>query len=204
MERYLDVAFGSRFGPPPQRLQRWQGTVVVRPTGEVRYEDRFRLRLLVAQLDPVMHAAHLDLAEWDERPASLEIRYRPLDTFPPPPPSPPGSVAAPELSRLRLSADADGRLRSALLLLPSDEDVPQYMRDSLLTEGLAACLGLAGGVDEPWNSAFYRRLNWDAWSFLNGDLALVDLHYGQRVAPGLTRHQTAVLLGADAGSPASE
>jgi hypothetical protein len=202
VERYLGVAFGNRFGPPPQRLRRWQGTVVLRPTGEVRYEDRFRLRLLVAQLAPVMHAAHLDLAEWDERPASLEIRYQPLESFPSPSPPPsPGRAAAPALSRLRVTADADGRLRSALLLLPSDEAVPQYMRDSLLVEGLAACLGLAGGVDEPWDSAFYRRANWDAWSFLDADLDLVELHYGDRVAPGLTRRQAATLLGADRDPP---
>jgi len=187
VDRYLAVAFGNRFGAPPRQLRRWQGVVVVRPTGTPRYEDRFRLRLLVAQLDPVLGVASLDLAEWDDRPADLEIRYLPLQEF---------TAVAPEhggdsLSRLHLRTDPDGRLRSALLLLPSDEVVPQYMRDSLLVEGLAACLGLAGGVDEPWDSAFYARPNWDAWSFLPSDLDFVALHYGDALTAGMSRRQVA-------------
>jgi hypothetical protein len=189
-DRYLAVAFGNRFGPPPHQLRRWQGTVVVRPTGAARYEDRFRLRLLVAQLAPVLGGTSLDLAEWDDRPADLDIRYLPLQDF---------KTLAPEygddyLSHLRLRSDPDGRLRSALLLLPSDEAVPQYMRDSLLVEGLAACLGLAGGVDEPWDSAFYARPNWDAWTFLASDLDLVALHYRDDLATGMTRRQVAQRL----------
>lgn len=194
LDDYLAVAFGNRFGPPPEMLRKWpasHGAVVLRPTGEPTYEDRVHLRLLVRELNATLEQLDLDLAEWDERPADVEIRFAPLAGFA----AAAASGDADYPARFDCRADAAGRLRSGLLLLPSDADVPQYMRFNLLAEGLAACLGLAGTSDREAESAFYGPPNWYEEGFTRRDLALVALHDRPDLTPGLSRAQAAARLG---------
>lgn len=192
LDDYLAVAFGNRLGPPPEVLRKWpasHGAVVLRPTGEPTYEDRVHLRLLVRELNATLEHLDLDLAEWDERPADVEIRFAPLAGF-----AAPATSGADYPARFDCRADAAGRLRSGLLLLPSDADVPQYMRFNLLAEGLAACLGLAGTSDREAESAFYGPPNWYEEGFTRRDLALVALHDRPDLTPGLSRAQAAARL----------
>jgi hypothetical protein len=167
--------------------------VVVRPSGEPSYEDRLHLRRLVRDLDAAMGHLDLDLVEWvgwEERPPDVEIRFLPLAEISVTAAG--GDAAYP--ARFDCRADAGGRFEYALLLLPSDAGVPQYMRFNLLAEGLAACLGLAGGTYGDAASAFYAPPNWYEEGFTRRDLALFALHDRPELVPGLSRDEAAERL----------
>lgn len=183
---YLGVAFGNRYGEPPGGLHKWPGErLVVRPTGEPSYEDRVHLRRLVRQLDAALGHLDLELAEWQERPADFEIRFLPSG----------GAVdPASPLGRFDRRASGDGRLESALLIVPPADAAPAYVRFNLLAEGLAAGLGLAGTSDREAASAFYGPPNWYEEGWTRRDLALFALHDRTDLTPGLSRHQIAARL----------
>lgn len=187
LQNYMAVAFGNRFGPPPERLHKWpasQRSLLIRPTGEPTYEDRFHLRLLVRELDATLEHLDLVLAEWDERPADVEIRFEPMADF--------ASTDYP--ASFDCPADADGRLQPGVLHLPAGDDVPQYMRFNLLVEGLAVCLGLAGTTGDDPESAFYAAPNWYEEGFTPSDLDLFALHDRPELTPGLSRAEALARL----------
>ena len=188
---YLQAAFGNRWGGEAAVLRKWTHPVTIRVGGTPRYEDRLQLRRAVQQLAELPHLVDVELAEWEDGPADLEIVYLPIERYPPAA----NDAERSYLARYTCEADAEGALQHGRILLPSDQTVPQYMRDNLLLEGIAACFGLAGGLAGPDDSALFSEPNWNVGSWAELDLRLLDLHYRPELPAGLDRAAAAARLG---------
>lgn len=189
-EPYLEVAFGNRWGPAPGVLRKWNRPVTVRVIGTPRYEDRIHLRRTIAEVASVPGMVDFDLAEWEPGRADLEVRYLTAELLRE---AGPDHEGYPALYRCR--AAAGGALEHGEILLPADEAFPQYMRDNMLLEGLVACLGLAGGLEQHDDSAVHAEPNWYATSLTGLDRDLLALHYRDELPAGLSREAAARRLG---------